>query len=124
MDTSRSFLSKVETLLAAGIAPGPKLGQVLAALEDWWVASDFIPSKQDLLARSRPLQGLRTHDTGYHPDENKGPGCAKAEKGKPDPARLLSGKRLTETWNHFEGERWQAVLRHLGIDTGQGASQL
>jgi poly(A) polymerase len=38
-------------ILAAGFAPGPKVGRVLAALEDWWVASDFQPSKDDLLAR-------------------------------------------------------------------------
>jgi poly(A) polymerase len=38
-------------ILAAGFAAGPQVGQVLAALEDWWVASDFQPSKDDLLAR-------------------------------------------------------------------------
>ncbi len=26
------------------------------------------------------------------------------EKGKPDPAKLLKGKYLTQTWNHWEGE--------------------
>lgn len=46
------FPLKGGDLASAGIAPGRKLGQVLAALEDWWVASDFLPSKQDLLARS------------------------------------------------------------------------
>jgi poly(A) polymerase len=39
-------------LLAAGFSAGPKLGQVLAALEDWWVASDFQPSRDDLLSRA------------------------------------------------------------------------
>jgi poly(A) polymerase len=38
-------------IVAAGFAPGPKVGQVLSALEDWWVASDFAPTKNDLLAR-------------------------------------------------------------------------
>jgi poly(A) polymerase len=38
-------------ILSAGFAAGPKLGQVLAALEDWWVASDFTPTRDDLLAR-------------------------------------------------------------------------
>ncbi len=38
-------------ILAAGFAPGPKVGEVLAALEDWWVASDFVPTRDDLLAR-------------------------------------------------------------------------
>ena len=39
-------------LLAAGFTPGPKMGQVLAELEDWWVASDFVPGRDDLLARA------------------------------------------------------------------------
>jgi uncharacterized protein len=33
-----------------------------------------------------------------------GRGAPKAEKGAPDASRLISGKRLTQTWNHFEGE--------------------
>lgn len=39
-------------LLSAGFAAGPKLGQVLEALEDWWVANDFKPGQDDLLARA------------------------------------------------------------------------
>jgi poly(A) polymerase len=38
-------------LIARGVAPGPKVGEVLRQLEDWWVASDFKPSKDELLAR-------------------------------------------------------------------------
>lgn len=38
-------------LLAAGMKPGPEMGTTLAKLEDWWVASDFTPTKQDLLSR-------------------------------------------------------------------------
>jgi poly(A) polymerase len=38
-------------LIAVGLHPGPKMGQVLSALEDWWVANDFTPTRQDLLAR-------------------------------------------------------------------------
>jgi uncharacterized cupin superfamily protein len=33
-----------------------------------------------------------------------GKGAPKVEKGAPDPSRLISGKRLTNTWNHWEGE--------------------
>jgi uncharacterized protein len=33
-----------------------------------------------------------------------GRGAPKAEKGQPGAARLLSGKRLTQTWNHWRGE--------------------
>ena len=38
-------------LMAAGVAPGPDLGQALRRLEDWWVASDFQPGKDELLKR-------------------------------------------------------------------------
>jgi poly(A) polymerase len=45
------FPVKGSDLLAAGVAAGPQMGRVLAKLEDWWVASDFAPTKDDLLAR-------------------------------------------------------------------------
>lgn len=38
-------------LIAAGMTPGPDMGATLRKLEDWWVASDFTPTKQDLLER-------------------------------------------------------------------------
>ena len=38
-------------LLAAGMSPGPEIGVVLNKLEDWWVASDFQPSRDELLKR-------------------------------------------------------------------------
>jgi poly(A) polymerase len=38
-------------LKAQGIAPGPKMGQVLRDLEDWWVASDFKATPDQLIAR-------------------------------------------------------------------------
>lgn len=38
-------------LLQGGLAPGPQIGETLKRLEDWWVASDFKPGKEDLLAR-------------------------------------------------------------------------
>jgi len=38
-------------LLAAGMSPGPEIGVMLKRLEDWWVASDFRPSREDLLKR-------------------------------------------------------------------------
>jgi poly(A) polymerase len=40
-------------LIALGLAPGPTLGQMMQKLEDWWVASDFKPTKEELLARAR-----------------------------------------------------------------------
>lgn len=38
------------------------------------------------------------------PMKTTGKGAPKVEKGAADPSRLISGKRLTKTWNHFEGE--------------------
>lgn len=38
-------------LVAHGINPGPELGRKLRELEDWWLASDFKPGKEDLLQR-------------------------------------------------------------------------
>ena len=34
----------------------------------------------------------------------KGKGAPKVEKGKPNPATLIKGKYLTQTWNHWQGE--------------------
>jgi poly(A) polymerase len=38
-------------LIAAGLAPGPGMGEALRRLEDWWVASDFKPDRDALMAR-------------------------------------------------------------------------
>jgi tRNA nucleotidyltransferase/poly(A) polymerase len=38
-------------LLALGMAPGPGIGEALRRLEDWWMASDFVPGRQELLDR-------------------------------------------------------------------------
>jgi poly(A) polymerase len=38
-------------LLAHGIKPGPEVGRILHGLEDWWLASDFKPGKEELLKR-------------------------------------------------------------------------
>jgi poly(A) polymerase len=46
-----TFPLKGSDLITAGMTSGPRLGQVLTALEDWWVASDFTSSKQELLGR-------------------------------------------------------------------------
>ncbi len=45
------FPLKGADILSAGFVAGPQVGQVLSALEDWWVAGDFAPTKDDLLAR-------------------------------------------------------------------------
>ncbi len=38
-------------LAALGISSGPVMGEMLSELEDWWVASDFKPSREELLKR-------------------------------------------------------------------------
>ena len=38
-------------LTGRGMKPGPELGATLRRLEDWWIASDFKPDKDELLAR-------------------------------------------------------------------------
>lgn len=40
-----------QDLLEAGIASGPYMGEMLRSLEDWWVASDFAPTREELLER-------------------------------------------------------------------------
>ena len=42
-------------LKAAGIAPGPEMGLLMAELERWWVAADFAPDRDDCLARLNRL---------------------------------------------------------------------
>ena len=48
----RTFPLTGQDLLTAGFAPGPKIGETLSRLEDWWIASDFMPSKEELLQRA------------------------------------------------------------------------
>jgi poly(A) polymerase len=38
-------------LTGRGMKPGPELGAVLRRLEDWWIASEFKPGKDAILAR-------------------------------------------------------------------------
>ena len=38
-------------LLASGFEPGPQVGEMLKALEDWWTAGGFVASREELLAR-------------------------------------------------------------------------
>ena len=40
-----------QDMLAAGIASGPQMGEMLRELEDWWVASDFLATREELLER-------------------------------------------------------------------------
>lgn len=46
-----NFPIKGNDLLASGHAHGPALGQMLRELEDWWIASDFKPTREQLLQK-------------------------------------------------------------------------
>jgi poly(A) polymerase len=43
-------------LKAIGIASGPKMGKLLTDLEDWWLASDFKPDKDQLLEQAKQMR--------------------------------------------------------------------
>lgn len=44
-----------EDVLALGVKPGPPLGKLLAEVESWWRASDFVPGRAACLARLAEL---------------------------------------------------------------------
>ena len=44
-----------DDLLAEGLAPGPRLGAILAKVEAWWLAQDFAPDRSACLAYARSL---------------------------------------------------------------------
>jgi poly(A) polymerase len=50
------FPLKGGDLIKAGIPSGPALGEKLARLEDWWIASDFKPTHQELLVRLEKIK--------------------------------------------------------------------
>ena len=47
-----------EDVLALGIAPGPRVGQLLAAAAEWWIGAGFTPARDDILAH---LRDISTH---------------------------------------------------------------
>ena len=42
-------------VMAAGLAPGPRVGELLRALEAWWVAGDFMADERALRARLQQM---------------------------------------------------------------------
>jgi len=44
-----------QDVLEMGVPPGPRVGEILAALEAWWVEADFAPDRAACLARARAL---------------------------------------------------------------------
>jgi poly(A) polymerase len=49
--TIPTFPIKGSHIIAAGVEPGPQVRHLMTALEDWWIASDFAPTQDDLLGR-------------------------------------------------------------------------
>ena len=47
-----------DDILALGVPAGPRVGALLAALEAWWVAHDFVPDRTACLAEARRLLTL------------------------------------------------------------------
>ena len=43
--------------MAAGVAEGPEVGRILAALESWWQAEDFLPDEAQLRDKMKSLIG-------------------------------------------------------------------
>lgn len=43
-------------LVAAGVPEGPRVGEIMRALEAWWVEGDFRPDREALLQRAEILQ--------------------------------------------------------------------
>lgn len=50
-------------LIARGVDPGPALGRLLAAVEKWWIAQDFVPDRAACLAE---LDRLIVANRGVH----------------------------------------------------------
>lgn len=42
-------------VLALGIAPGSRVGELLRAVEDWWIGAEFKPSRDEALAKLKDL---------------------------------------------------------------------
>jgi poly(A) polymerase len=42
-------------VIALGVAPGPEVGQLLTAVEDWWIAGDFKADRDETLAKLKEL---------------------------------------------------------------------
>ena len=46
-------------VLARGIPEGPEVGELLRAVEEWWIERDFAPDRAALLQKLDALVGAR-----------------------------------------------------------------
>ena len=51
----KAFPLKGRDATARGVPAGPRVGQVLAAVEAWWIAEDFAPDRAACLAKLEEL---------------------------------------------------------------------
>ena len=51
----RSFPATGADVLALGVSPGPAVGRILAAAEEWWIGAGFEPDKVAVRERMRYL---------------------------------------------------------------------
>ena len=51
--TRPAFPLSGKDVVALGIAPGAQVGQLLRAVEDWWIAGDFQADRDQALAQLR-----------------------------------------------------------------------
>ena len=49
------FALKGDDVLALGIDKGPEVGRLLRAVEEWWIAREFTPARDELLGQLRRL---------------------------------------------------------------------
>jgi poly(A) polymerase len=43
-----------------GVPPGPAVGRLMAALEDWWIAGDFQADREACMAKLKELSATAT----------------------------------------------------------------
>ena len=55
--TPKTFPVAGRDLLALGIPKGPGVGELLSALEFWWIAGGFRAQKADILAEAKARIG-------------------------------------------------------------------
>lgn len=49
----KSYPLKGEDILALGLVPGPRVGEILNAVESWWMAQNFAPDRAACLAEAK-----------------------------------------------------------------------
>ena len=56
------FLLRGADVIERGVEEGPEVGQLLRAVEDWWIERDFTPDRAALLERLDALVAERSKE--------------------------------------------------------------